>query len=158
MGETFSRLGQLFVQSIPTVLFVFLLLAILDRLFFRPFAGILKQREEATLGALARAREQAAAAETKAGEYEAALQAARQEVYRLRDAERRVTLSARESALKKAREQSETWLKEAQASLAAEVGAAKQDLERASQTLALEITEAILGEGLPFEGEGGIRP
>ena len=76
MGDILSQLSHLLVQSLPTVVFVFLLTVVLDWLFFKPLTGVLKQREEATVGALARAREQAAAAEAKAREYEAALQAA----------------------------------------------------------------------------------
>src|SRR2546422_11557440 len=93
MGDILSQLSPLLVQSLPTVVLVFLLMVILDWLFFKPLTRVLGQREEATAGALARAREQAAAAEAKAREYEAALQAARQEVYRLQEArseERRV--------------------------------------------------------------------
>lgn len=155
MGDTLSQLGQLFVQSIPTVVFVFLLLVILDGLFFRPLTGVLKQRDEATRGALARARDQAAAAEAKSREYEAAFQAARQEVYRLREAERRAVLSERENTLKKARAQAESWLKDAQAGLGVEVDAAKQELARACQSLAQQITESILG--VSAGGEGGAR-
>ena len=62
---------------------------ILDRFFFRPLTAVLKKREEETTGAMARAREQTAAAEEKARQYEAAFQAARQEVYRQREADRR---------------------------------------------------------------------
>src|SRR5207247_10774395 len=93
MGDILSQLSHLLVQSLPTVVFVFLLTVVLDWLFFKPLTGVLKQREEATVGALARAREQAAAAEAKAREYEAALQAARQEVYRLQEADRRAAAS-----------------------------------------------------------------
>src|SRR6516164_3672503 len=100
MGETLRQLGHLFVQSAPTVIFVFLLSAILDRLFFRPLTAVLRQREEETLGALRRSRELSAAAEAKAKEYEAAFQAARQEVYRLREADRRTVLQEREEMLK----------------------------------------------------------
>lgn len=153
MGDILSRLGQLFVQSTPTVVFVFLLLVILDRFFFRRLTGVLREREAGTLGALARAREQAAAAEAKAREYKAAFQAARQEVYRLREAERQEALSERESTLKKVGEQTESWLKESQAALAAEVAAAKRELEKACQTLAVEIADAILGTGRPADRE-----
>ena len=92
MGDILNQLEQLFLQSIPTVIFVFFLLVILDWLFFRPLTRVLREREEATVGALARAREQSAAAEDKAREYEAAFQAARQEVYRQREAERKAAL------------------------------------------------------------------
>jgi F0F1-type ATP synthase membrane subunit b/b' len=68
MNEILRQLGQLFVRSFPTVVFVFFLLVVLDRLFFRPMLEVLKKREEATRGALEKAREQAAAAEAKAQE------------------------------------------------------------------------------------------
>src|SRR2546427_1640915 len=95
MGDILSQLSHLLVQSLPTVVLVFLHMVVLDRLFFKPLTGVLKQREEATTGALARAREQAAASEAKAREYEAALQAARQEVYRLQEADRRAAVGGR---------------------------------------------------------------
>ncbi len=156
MGDILSQLRELFVQSIPTVIFVFLLLAILERLFFRPLTKVLKEREEATLGALDRAREQAAAAEAKSREYEAALQAARLEVYRLREVDRRERLTERDSALKRVSEQAEGWLKEAQADLANQLVAAKQDLGRATRPLAEEIADAILGTRVP--DDQGVAP
>ena len=78
MGEILRQLAHLVVQSIPTVIFVFLLLAILERLFFKPLTRILEERDNATLGALALAREKAATAEAKARQYEASFEAARQ--------------------------------------------------------------------------------
>ncbi len=154
MAETLSRLGQLFIQSIPTVIFVFLLFAILDRWFFRPVTGILKQREEATLGALARAIEQAAQAEAKSREYEAALQAARQELYRLREADRRAALGERQGMLNKARKEAESRLKEAQANLTQQVDAVRPELQRACQSLALGIAETVLGNGPSADRQG----
>ncbi len=155
MGETLSQLGHLFVQSIPTVVFVFLLLVILDRLLFRPLTKVLQQREEATTGALALARERAAAAKAKAAEYEAAFQAARQEAYRFREADRRAALAERESALNKARQQADAWLKDAQAAIAAQVEAAKQQLAGTYRSLAMAITQAVLGEGPTASRQGG---
>ncbi len=157
MGEILNVIGQLFVQSIPTVIFVFLLLVILDRWFFRPLTAILKQREEATLGALARARAQAAQAEAKWRQYEAAFQTARQELYRLREADRRASLNERETALKKARQEAESRLKDAHADLAMQIEGAKQELQRTSRSLGLEIAETVLGNGRPVYGEGGSR-
>ena len=106
MGEILRQLAHLVVQSIPTVIFVFLLLAILERLFFKPLTRILEERDNATLGALALAREKAATAEAKARQYEASFEAARQEVYRLQEANRRTALSEREERLQKARQES----------------------------------------------------
>ncbi len=155
MGETFRQLGHLFVQSVPTVIFVFLLAAILDRLFFRPLTSVLKQREEETLGALDRARKLSAAAEAKAKEYEAAFQAARQDVYRLREADRRTALQEREEMLKAERARSESALKDAQTALHAEAESVKHQLIGTTHALALAVTGAVLGEATPVGPEGG---
>jgi F0F1-type ATP synthase membrane subunit b/b' len=149
MGDILSQLGHLLLQSTPTVILVFLLLVILDRLLFRRLTEVLEEREAKTLGALARAREQAAAAETRSREYEAAFQTVRQEVYRQREAERRDALREREQMLKEARRRAESRLVEAQARLSAEVEAVKADLQGACQSLAMEITEILLGNGSP---------
>ena len=47
MGAISSQLGHLFLQTIPTVILVFLLFVILDRIFFRPVMAVLKQRDGA---------------------------------------------------------------------------------------------------------------
>jgi F-type H+-transporting ATPase subunit b len=154
MGAIFSQLGHLFLQSIPTVILVFLLFVILDRIFFRPVMAVLKQREESTVGALARAREQTAAAETKMREYEEAFQAARQEVYRQREADRRTNLEQRDAALRKGREQAEVLIRDAQGALAAEVARAKTELDAACHPLAEEISQSLVGPDA-LSGEGG---
>ena len=152
MGAIFSQLGHLFLQTIPTVIFVFLLFLILDRIFFRPLVAVLKQREEASVGALARAREQAGEAETKTREYEEAFQAARQEVYRQRELNRRSTLAERDAALQRAREHAEGLIREAQAALANEVTRTKVELGRDCQTLAEEISQSLVGPEPPLGG------
>jgi F-type H+-transporting ATPase subunit b len=157
MSDILRQLGQLFVRSFPTVIFVFFLLLVLERLFFRPLMDILKKREEATKGALEKAREQAVATEAKAREYEEAFQAARQDVYRLREAARRDALAERESQLAKARETAESQLKAALDSLAAEVESARRELGQASQPLATEITDTVLGGGPSAGGQEGAR-
>ena|SRR6516164_2075958 len=155
MGETFRQLGHLFAQSIPTVIFVFLLGVILDRLFFRPLDAVLKQREEETLGAFDRARELSAAADAKAKDYEAEFQAARQEVYRLRESDRRTGLQEREEMLSGARARAESALKDAQAALHAEAESVKQQLTGITRSLALEVTRTVVGEATLRGPEGG---
>jgi F-type H+-transporting ATPase subunit b len=155
MGETFRQLGHLFAQSIPTVIFVFLLGVILDRLFFRPLDAVLKQREEETLGAFDRARELSAAADAKAKEYEAEFQAARQEVYRRRESDRRTGLQEREEMLSGARARAESALKDAQAALHAEAESVKQQLTGITRSLALEVTRTVVGEATLRGPEGG---
>jgi len=145
MGDTFHQLGQLFLETIPTVVLVFLLFVILDRILFRPLIAVMKKREELSVGAIARSREQAAAVETKSREYEAAFQAARQEVYRQRETDRHSSLEQRDAALRKAREQADLVIRNAQAELAGEVTRAKAELDGACQPLAEESSQSLVG-------------
>jgi F-type H+-transporting ATPase subunit b len=157
MGGILSQLAQLFIQTIPTVIFVFVVYVILSRFLFAPLTAVLKKREEATTGAMARAAEQAAAEEEKARQYENAFQAARQEVYRQREVDRRAILKDREATLKRAQQHSEALRGEAQASLAAEVARSKEELRTTCPSLGQEIAETILG-GAANGGGGGVQP
>ena len=149
MNETFKLLHQLFVSSIPTIVLFLVLLAILERLFFRPVANVMKERSAKTEGALAQAREQASAAETKSTEYENGLFAARQEIYGRRQEEKHKAQSERDDALRLARERAEGLVKSAQATLAAEVSASRQQLSVSSKALAEDIANRILSGGIP---------
>ena len=154
MGSILFQLEQLFIQTIPTVVLVVLLYLLLDRLFFRPLVAVLKKREVATTGALARAQAQIAEAEEKARQYEAAFQAARQEIYRQREHERRAILAEREATLKEARAQSEGLIRSAQASLADEVAQGKSQLQASGQALGEEVADTVLGRAA-LQGPGG---
>jgi len=151
MGGILSTLANLFLSTVPTVIFVFALFIIFNRFFLKPLTAVMKKREEETTGAMARARDQAAGAEEKTRQYEAAFQAARQEVYRQREAARRSMLEDRQAAIDKARQQSEAWAKEVQASLAAEVAKSRKELLASCQSLGQEIASTVVGAPL---GEG----
>jgi F-type H+-transporting ATPase subunit b len=151
MGGILSTLADLFISTIPTVIFVFVLFIIFTRFLFRPLTAVMKKREEETTGAMARARDQAAGAEEKTRQYEAAFQAARQEVYRQREAARRAMLEDRQAAIDRARQQSETLIKETQAGLAVEVAKSQKELLANCQSLGQEIASTVLGAPL---GEG----
>lgn len=147
MGDTLRLLQHDFISSIPTVVFVIILLIILERLLFRPLADVMKKRADGSVGAQEHAREVVEAAKTKSREYEAALQTARLEVYNFRQSERNKALAEHESALKAARARADGLVKNAQTALAAEVSAAKQQLEASCRDLAAEITKRILADG-----------
>src|SRR5579875_3900967 len=135
MGDTLRLLQHDFLSSIPTIVFVILLLIILERLFFRPIAKTLEKRAERTVGALERAKEQVSAAEAKSRQYESALAAARQELYNRAD----------------------ELVKNAQQALATEVSIAKQQLSSSCQALAEEIVETLLAESAVPTADGGNR-
>jgi F0F1-type ATP synthase membrane subunit b/b' len=147
MSQISGSLGQLYLHSIPTIVFVVILFIILNYLFFRPLAEVMKKRADATEGAIARAREQAGAAEAKSRAYEDAMRAARGEIYAGRQEDRKRALAEREQLLKSARERGEGLVKDAQAALTREAAAAREELAAAANTLAREITEKILGNG-----------
>ena len=155
MSDILRELAQLFVRSVPTVLLVFFLFVVLDRLFFRPLTEVMKKRESATSGAMEKARLQAAESEAKAQKYEEAFQQARQEVYRQREAHRRESLADRERQLSKARGDAENLLKEAIDVLARDVESLKADLGNAAAPLAAEITDTVLTGGTGPSGARG---
>jgi len=157
MGVIFNQLGQLFLHSLPTVILVFILFIVLDRIFFRPLVATLKKREEATTGATALAREQASAAEVKTREYEEAFQAARQEVYRQREVARRKNLEQRDAALRDAREKADAVILDARTSLANEVARTKSDLDAACQPLAEAIAQTLVGPEPDNRGQERLR-
>jgi F-type H+-transporting ATPase subunit b len=147
MSDILQQLAQLFVRSAPTVIFVFFLFVVLERLFFRPLMEVMKKRESATSGAMEKARQQTAESEAKAQKYDEAFQQARQEVYRQREAHRRDSLTNRERHLAKARGDAENLLKEALDALARDVDSLKADLGNAAAPLAAQITETVLTGG-----------
>lgn len=157
MGQITGQLGQLFAQTIPTVVFVFCLLLVLNRLFFKPLSNTLEARAKATSGALAEAGEQAAVAEEKSRQYEHSLLSARQETYRQREAARREALSERENTVQKARAEAESMLGDAQRALDAEVAQSKRDLRGAVDALAAEVTDTLFAPGLDEGGPKGAK-
>lgn len=149
-----QELAQAFVQAIPTVVFVALLLFILRRIFFQPLSAVLKARDEQSKGAVARARERAALADARAAEYEALWVKARQEVYSQREVERREAVVARDEVVRQARAKAEATVKAAQADLAAQADQARRELGQSSATLADQIAAVILAEPASPKGAG----
>jgi F-type H+-transporting ATPase subunit b len=157
MGEIASQLGQLLVQSIPTIVFVLFLVAFLNRLFFKPLSKTLDARAKSTTGALAEAREQAEKAEVRSGDYERAIQAARQEIYQHREEVRREALSRRDNRIRDARGRADSMVNEAQAALEKEIAVAKLELQAAADSLAVEVTDALFAPRLAPGGQGGAQ-
>lgn len=157
MGQITTQLGHLFAQTIPTVIFVIFLLAVLDRLFFRPLSKTLDARARATSGALAEARNRAAQAEERLREYERAIHAARQEIYHHREDARNESLSERENKIREARAHAESMVNEAKADLDRESAMAKATLRGAVESLAVEVTETFFAPHIPDSGRGGVE-
>ncbi len=157
MGEIASQLGQLLVQSIPTIVFVLFLVAFLNRLFFKPLSQTLDARAKATSGALADARQQAERADATFAEYEKAIQAARQEIYQHREEVRREALSKRDSRIQDERSRADSMVNEAQADLEKETALAKLELQAATDSLAVEVADSLFAPHLAPGGQGGVQ-
>lgn len=145
MDATIKALGQLLVQALPTFFIVLLLHFYLKRMFFMPLARVLAERDEATVGAKSKAAEALERASAKAAAYEEQLRAARNEIYREQDEQRKIWRDEQAAHIAASRRSAEAAVAEAKAQLAAQADEAKRSLAGSTQTLANEITQAILG-------------
>jgi len=157
MGEIASQLGQLLVQSIPTIVLVLFLVAFLNRLFFKPLSRTMDARAKATSGTLAEAREQADRAEARFAEYEKAILEARQKIYQRREGVRREALGQRDRRIHDARSRADSMVNEAQASLEKEAALAKVELQAAVDSLAVEVTDGLFAPRPSRGGQGGVE-
>src|SRR4051794_9065865 len=90
MDETFRAVGQLLIQSLPTFFVVLFLYFLLRQTFFVPLQRVLDQRREATEGARSHAAAALERANASAAAYEEQLRAARGEIFREQDEQRRM--------------------------------------------------------------------
>ena len=144
MDQTLAALGELLLKALPTFFLVLLLYFYLSKIYFGPMARVLKQRYEATEGARKQAEESFARASAKAAQYEEALRTARAEIYREQEQQRQRLRQEHADAVQDARRNADALVQEANARLNAELATAKAALSVESETLATQITEAIL--------------
>jgi F0F1-type ATP synthase membrane subunit b/b' len=156
--DIFNQLGELFLAAVPTVILVFLFYLFLRWSFFAPIERVLAERHKRAEGARQEAEASRAAAQEKLRAYNDALRKARGEIFAEQEAARRRWLEERQAAVSAARLAAQHNLQAAKKALAADVQAARGQLEQSSGALAGEIAEAILtgtpsGPGSPRRGE-----
>jgi len=144
MEQTFKALGGLFVNAIPTVIFVILLHWFLKVVLFGPLKKVMKQREALTEGTRKAAEDALAAAERKTTEYETKFREARAEVYKEQEQMRQRWLADQAAQVAQAKANAEAAVQEARVSLAGEVESARKSLLDTSSTLADQIATSIL--------------
>jgi len=142
--EILNQLGDLFLAAVPTVIVVFLFYFFLRWSFFLPIERVLEERHKRAAGARAEAEATVAAAHERQRYYSEAMKKARAEVFSEQETERRRTLDARQAKINQARTAAQAALQEAKKAVAADVKAARTELEQSSGTLADEIADAIL--------------
>jgi F-type H+-transporting ATPase subunit b len=148
MDQTLKALGDILLQALPTFFLVIALYVYLNRVFFRPLGEVLEARREAIEGVRTRAEAMLRRAEQKTAEYEAALQAARSEIYREQETERRKNQELLAERLKQARDRAHAQLAEARATIARDVEQAKTSIAGESESLAEQIIHLVLERGV----------
>ena len=145
--DILNQVGNILLLGLPTFFLVVLLYVYLRKVFFGPMEKVLHERSDLTEGARRRAEEALRTAEQKTAEYESALQAARVEIFREQEAERKKTADAHAARLKDARAQAAEQMRQARERISADVEAAKKSLASESDALADRIIHIVLERG-----------
>jgi F0F1-type ATP synthase membrane subunit b/b' len=139
--------GTFFILIVSFLVFWF----IFSRLFFRPFLGLLAQREgrfkdlsDRTEKLIKEAREADAIREQRLNE-------ARRTALERRDTERRAAEAEAAKKIDAARSESHEMLEQARAKIVEELANAERELGRMGESLAAELAERVLGR--PLNGQ-----
>jgi F-type H+-transporting ATPase subunit b len=123
---------------------VLLLVVLLDRLLLRPVTRIMKARADAIGSARELAETSRARAQAAMDEFDAKTRAARADVYRQMEENRRAALATRTELVTATRREVERAMEEGSARLQAQSSAARGQLERDADALAGSIVERVL--------------
>jgi F-type H+-transporting ATPase subunit b len=132
------------LSMLVTVLYVIILYLFLSRLFFGPVAALLHRRRELIEGRLEESRKRLEIVEQRTSEYEQAMRTARSEAYRLQERQREHTLTEKAELVVRAKTEAEKAILEARARLTAEAEVARGKMAAEVDTLAKQLTTAIL--------------
>jgi F-type H+-transporting ATPase subunit b len=127
------------------IFFVLLLTLILDRLFFRPLLGIIKQREDAVASAKALAEQATTQARQATEEFDRQTAAARAGVYKQMDEMRKAAQEDRTALVDATRKEADAALTAARADLARDVEDARTRLDKDAEAMAADAASRILG-------------
>jgi F-type H+-transporting ATPase subunit b len=127
------------------IAFVLTLSVILDRLLLRPVTRVMQEREGTIRSARDLAESSRAKAQAAADEFEAKTRAARADVYRQMDENRRAALERRSELVAATRSEIEKTMRDATARVQAQAAAARAQLDRDADSLAATIVERVLG-------------
>ena len=89
MNQILNQLGELLLNSIPTIIFLVITVAAYKFLVYKPLLRVLDQRYRLTEGAFERAKTDIAAAEMRTQEYEQRIREARIAIFKQRLRNRR---------------------------------------------------------------------
>jgi len=148
--QILHQLGELFLQSVPTVIVVLLFYAFLKWAFFTPIRKAMTERTARIEGAEAAAVE--AEAKNELDAYNDALKKARAKIFAEQEVARQTVLDERTRLLQAMRSRVQDEVVAAKKKIAAETATARAEIERQAPELAAAIARTVL-EG-PVRGAG----
>jgi F-type H+-transporting ATPase subunit b len=154
--DILHQLGELFLDAVPTIVIVLLFYLFLQQVFFTPIRKVMAERNARIEGARAEAIAVEAAAKQATHSYEEALKKAYEEIFGEQEAARQAVLDERARHLKTARARAQEKVDAAKKEIAAELEAARAEVERQTPALADLIAQIILEKPLPAQG-GALR-
>ena len=129
---------------VVTIFYIIIVYIFMSRFFFRPITRVLHERRELIEGRMAAAHQAVSDADRKTGEYEQAMKSARAETFRRQETQREKAISERAELVGRAKQDVDKNMREAKARLLAEAEAARTRLDTEVDSLAKQLTAAIL--------------
>jgi len=142
--DILRQLGELFLQSLPTVVLVFLFYLFLRWSFFGPIQKAMAERAARIEGARAEAARLEAEAKQELDTYNQCLNEARRRIFVEQEEARHATLDERARLLKAMRARTQEEVAAAKLTIAAEIAEAQREMENQVPQLASQIARAIL--------------
>lgn len=142
--EILHQLGTLFLDAVPTIIVVLLFYWFLRWAFFQPIQKAMAERTARMEGARSEAAAVESAAKQELDSYHEALRRARAEIYGQQEAARQEALEGRAKLLKAMNARAQEEVKAAKGRIAADLAAARTQVERETPALAAEIARVIV--------------
>jgi F-type H+-transporting ATPase subunit b len=144
MDAILRQIGELLVNSIPTIISVLILWTAYRFIVHGKLRQVLAERHALTEGAIERAQQEIATAEKRTAEYEQRVRDARSQIFKTQQANRQRVMEERNTALAESRQRAGEMVKKARAVLEAETAGAKGTLEQQASVLADQVIAAVL--------------
>ena len=144
MDAILRQIGELLVNSIPTIISVLILWTAYRFIVHGKLRQVLEQRHALTEGAIERAQQEIAIAEKRTAEYEQRVRDARSQIFKTQQANRQRVMEERNAALAESRQRAGEMVKKARAVLESETSAAKGSLEQQAGVLADQVIATVL--------------
>ena len=144
MQEVIQQVGDLLLNSMPTLILFILLVLAYQLLIQKPLSKTLALRRGRTSGAVEAANRAIAAADTKAEEYATRLRQARAAVFQVREQRLREWAQERDRQLDAVRKKAQQHVLEVRLSLDAEADETRKTLLAGADQLADQVVRAVL--------------